>query len=212
MTDRYDTNSSIEGQFQPGSDGSVLLNKLCITHSDEMNDVELDLLIQLTDAVLDDVTDEQIITSTDLCEWHHHWLGHVYEWAGQYRLVNIGKAEFHFAAAHLIPKLMQALDDKFLSVTMPCKGMDDEQLVDALAKVHIEFILIHPFREGNGRFSRLLANIMALQAGQPLLDFSAMDDNKQRYFAAIQAGLDDYGPMKTIFRQVLHETQQNADG
>ena len=212
MTDRYATDLGVEGQFQPGSDDAVLLNKLGITRLDEMNDVELDLLIQLTDAVLDEVTAEQIITVADLCGWHQRWLGHVYEWAGRYRSVNIGKAAFHFAAAHLVPKLMQTLDDKFLSVYMACKGMDDEQLIDALAKVHIEFILIHPFREGNGRLSRLLANIMALQAGQPMLDFSAMDDNKQRYFAAIQAGLDDCEPMKTLFRQVLHETRQNAGG
>lgn len=178
-----------------------------------MNEVELDLLVQLTDAVLDDVTDEQIITAADLYEWHYRWLGRVYEWAGRYRSVNMSKAEFHFAAAHLIPRLMQALEDKFLSVYMPCKGMGDAQLIDALAKVHIEFILIHPFREGNGRLSRLLANIMVLQAGQPMLDFSYMDENKQEYFAAVQAGLDDYEPMKAIFRQVLHETQQqNAGG
>ena len=72
--------------------------------------------------------------------------------------------------------------------------------------------MVHPFREVNGRLSRLLANIMALQAGHPMLDFSVMVGNKQRYFAAVQAGLDDYEPMRALFRQVLHETQQNANG
>ena len=83
----------------------------------------------MTDAVLDDVTDEQIIKAADLCEWHRRWLGHVYEWAGL-----------------------------------------------------------------------------------PMLDFSIMDDNKENYFAAAQAGLDDYEPMKEIFMQVLHKTQKNAGG
>jgi len=90
--------------------------------------------------------------------------------------------------------------------------MGEEVLIDALAKVHIELILVHPFREGNGRLSRLLANIMALQAGQPMLDFSVMDEKKAQYFLAIQAGLDNYEPMKAIFRQVLRETQKNAGG
>ena len=53
---------------------------------------------------------------------------------------------------------------------------------------------------------------MALQAGQPMLDFSVMDEQKENYFSAVQAGLDNYEPMKAIFRQVLHETQQNAGG
>jgi hypothetical protein len=51
---------------------------------------------------------------------------------------------------------------------------------------------------------------MALQAGQPLLDFSYSDEHKKAYFAAIQAGLDNNEPMKEIFRQVLHVSQQNA--
>jgi cell filamentation protein len=107
---------------------------------------------------------------------------------------------------------MQKLESQFLSVYTPCNKMDDDQLVDALAKVHIELILIHPFREGNGRLSRLLANVMSLQAGQKMLDFSYLDHNKSEYFAAIQAGLDDAESMKVIFKQVLRETQQNANG
>ena len=177
-----------------------------------MDEVELGLLVQLTDIVLDDITDEQIIFADDLSEWHRRWLGNVYDWAGHYRSVNMGKSEFHFAAAHLIPNLMNIFEKKFLSAYMPCKGMAEEVLIDALAKVHIELILVHPFREGNGRLSRLLANIMALQAGQPMLDFSVMDEKKAQYFLAIQAGLDNYKPMKAIFRQVLHETQKNAGG
>ena len=139
-------------------------------------------------------------------------MGNVYDWTGHYRTVNIGKAEFHFAAAHLIPNLMKTFEKQFLSVYMPCKGMEEEMLIDALAKVHIELILIHPFREGNGRLSRLLANIMVLQAGQPMLYFSVMDAKKAQYFLAIQAGLDNYEPMKAIFRQVLHDTQLNLNG
>ncbi len=212
MTNRYETGHIAEGQFQIGSDDKVLKNKLDIINPNEMDEVELTLLVQLTDVVLDDITDEQIISADDRSEWHRRWLGNVYDRAGDYRSVNMGKAEFHFAAAHLIPNLMKTFEKKFLSVYMPCREMDEGVLIDALAKVHIEFILVHPFREGNGWLSRLLANIMALQAGQPMLDFSVMDKKRADYFAAIQAGLVNYEPMKAIFRQVLHETQKNAGG
>jgi cell filamentation protein len=212
MTDRYEAGHTVEGQFQERSDETVLKNKLGIIDSNEMDEIELGLLVQLTDVVIDDITLEETLTADDLSEWHRRWLGNVYDWAGRYRSVNMGKAEFHFAAAHLIPNLMKTFEKQFLSVYMPCRTMDNETLIDALAKVHIEFILIHPFREGNGRLSRLLANIMALQADQPMLDFSVMEDKKAQYFSAIQAGLDDYDPMKSIFRQVLRETKLNADG
>lgn len=211
MTDRYDTSGNPEGQFQPGSNDQVLLNKIEVTDSSEMDDIELDLLEQLTKAVLHEVEEDQMITADVLCEWHRRWLGNVYEWAGQFRSVNMGKDGFQFAAAHLIPKLMQDLNDKFLEVYTSCKGMNEEQLVEALAKVHIEYILVHPFREGNGRLARLLANIMALQAEQPMLDFTYMDNNKIEYFTAIQVGLDNDEPMKEIFRRVLHVSQTNAD-
>ena len=212
MTDRYDTSGSSEGRYQPGSDDQVLVNKLGISDHSEMEEVELDLLDQLTGALLEEVSEDQTITAMNLCEWHRRWLGNVYEWAGQYRSVNMSKGDFHFAASHLVPKLMQDFNDKYLAIYTPCNGMDEKQLIDALAKIHIEFILIHPFREGNGRLSRFLANMMSLQAGQPLLDFSYMDEKKQEYFSAIQAGLDNYDPMKEMFTQVLRVSQQNAGG
>jgi len=122
----------------------------------------------------------------------------------------IETSEFQFAAAQLIPKLMTTLNSKFLTVYTPCDQMNEDELIEALAKVHIEYILVHPFREGNGRLSRLLTNIMSLQANYPLLDFSFMDKNKSDYFLAIQAGLDNDKPMKAMFKQVLHDSLQNA--
>ena len=207
MTDRYNTSGMLQGQYQPGSNDQVLANKLGIIDPHEMDDIELNLLEQLTEAVINEVAKDQTISSDDLFEWHRRWLGNVYEWAGQPRSVNMGKDDFQFAAAYLVPELMQDFNSKFLNIYTPCHEMDEEQLVHALANVHIEYILIHPFREGNGRLSRMLATIMALQAEQPALDFSYMDENKAEYFAAIQMGLDNDEPMKAIFRQVLHASQ-----
>lgn len=86
MTDRYDTSGNPEGQFQPGSDNQVLHNKLGITDPVEMDDVELDLLEQLTVSVLDEVAEDQIITSDELSEWHRRWLGNVYDGQGVFAL------------------------------------------------------------------------------------------------------------------------------
>ena len=88
--------------------------------------------------------------------------------------------------------------------------MSEDQLTEAIAVVHVELILIHPFREGNGRLSRLLANVMALQAGWPELDYTPWDDYKTDYFAAIQAGISDYEPMKRLVRPVLREAATSA--
>lgn len=206
MTDRYETSGNLQAQFEPGSDGRVLANRLGITDPAEMADLELHLLSQLYDTVIDSMRPDQRITSADLREWHRRWLGNVYEWAGQYRTLNMGKAGFPFAACGQIPRLMEHLDRKILEPHTPTQGMTEDRLVEAIAIVHIELILIHPFREGNGRLSRLLANVMALQAGWPELDFSSWDTDKPAYFAAIQAGLDDDEPMRQRVRQVLRES------
>jgi len=91
----------------------------------------------------------------------------------------MGKDGFPFAAAAQIDRLMEDLNRDVLSRYTPCAGMSDGQLVEAIAVVHIELILIHPFREGNGRISRLLANVMALHAGKPELDFSFWDEYRE---------------------------------
>ena len=52
MTNWYDISDNVEGQFQPGSDDRVLLNKFGIISSEKMDDVELYLLEQLTTAIL----------------------------------------------------------------------------------------------------------------------------------------------------------------
>lgn len=206
MADRYDTSSSSEGQYQPGSNDTVLANKLGIVNPDEMDEIELGLLDELVNVLVDELEVDQQFRSADLCEWHRRWLGNVFPWAGKYRSVNMSKGDFQFAAAHLVPQLMVKFEEEFLRELTPCQGMDDEQLVEALANVHIEYILIHPFREGNGRLGRLLATIMALQAGKPPLDFTYLTEHMGEYIRAIHAGLDNAEPMKELFRRVLQQS------
>lgn len=52
--------------------------------------------------------------------------------------------------------------------------------------------------------ARLLADVMAVQAGNGLLDYAEWDRQKGRYFAAIQHGLaGDYDPMKRLVTAAL---------
>jgi cell filamentation protein len=92
---------------------------------------------------------------------------------------------------------MNLFESNYLSRYTPCKAMNHTQLVEAIAITHVEFILMHPFREGNGRISRLLADVMAVQAGREPLDYTAWEKEKAAYIGAIQRGMDcDYEPMK----------------
>lgn len=116
----------------------------------------------------------------------------------------MSKEGFPFAAAQLIPNLMDDFERDSLSVYTPCGGMDKHDLIEAIAICHVEFIIIHPFREGNGRLGRVLSTVMALQANMPVLDFEILEKDKGRYIQAIHAGhAGDYEPMRLIFSDVL---------
>ncbi len=172
-----------------------------------MEELEFDLLAKMQGQLLDEIEVDQPITADDLCNWHHQWLEKVYEWAGSYRGVNMAKGDFLFAASHLVPKLMLDYERDCLRQFTPCNGMGEEALCEALAICHVEFILIHPFREGNGRLARVLATIMALQGNAPLLNFGGMERNKEQYIQAIQLGhAGDYQPMRTIFSRILADS------
>ena len=91
---------------------------------------------------------------------------------------------------------------------MPCRIAARNEIIHALATVHVELLLIHPFRDGNGRLARILASLMALQAELPPLDFSMLKGKKkQEYFIAVQFGLDrNYATMEKIFDEVIERT------
>ncbi|MEO6384850.1 MAG: Fic family protein [Thermomonas sp.] len=208
---RYNVDSS-EGAFQPRSRGRVLANSLGIVRVRDMEVAETHALLDLTDALLDEVGMAQRFSVDDLRAWHRRWLGHIYPWAGDYRQVNIGKGGFQFASANLIHQLMSQFERDVVAAHSPCEGMDDTQLLAALARTHAELILIHPFREGNGRLARLLNTLMALQAGLPLLDFDGLRGQaKRNYIGAIHAALSgNYEPMERVFSQVLRRTRRTA--
>lgn len=85
-------------------------------------------------------------------------------------------------------------------------------MAHALAEVHAELILVHPFREGNGRLARLLSLLMALQAGLPPLDFSPLAARgKAAYISGIHAAMGrDYRPLAAMFARVIERTRRYA--
>jgi cell filamentation protein len=209
MVGRYDVSGIIEAQFEPGSRGRVLKNLQGIRSKREMDALEAVKLAEATDWAIRHYSADHRFTTKDVCAMHRQWLGKVYPWAGRYRQVNIGKGGFAFAMAAQVPRLMEEFERSELRRYTPCVFDDRDKVIEALAIVHCELVLIHPFREGNGRLSRLLTTLMALQAGLPLLDFSGIaGKTKQAYFLAVQAGMGrDYEPMKGIFRAVLRRSR-----
>lgn len=210
MSDRYSTSHLPEDQYEPGSDGTVLRNRKGIVDPVVMGEAETNALWQTLKKLIATTTADQAFTDSDICGMHHLWLKGIYPWAGKIRSVNIGKGGFEFAQARYIPTLLDEFEQKQLQTFTPCIFTNRDDVAHALAEVHVELMLIHPFREGNGRLGRMLATLMALQAGLPILDFSEWDGEKRdTYFGAVRTGLDrNYQPMKQLFAEVIEKTLQ----
>jgi cell filamentation protein len=206
MGSRYE--SGPEGEFEPGSRGRVLRNLLGIRRVSDMQVAESQALDAVQEWAIGAYDTQRHFTTADIRELHRRWLGGIYPWAGEYRAVNISRAGFLFAAVDRVPWLMQDLERNVLARETPCAGMDPVRLAAALARSHAELVLIHPFREGNGRCARLLALLMAMQSGLPTLDFWGFAGRgKPRYVAAIHTAMDrDYAPMQACFTDAIRRT------
>ena len=195
--------------YEPNSENAVLKNYLGIKSRETIEALEKQEL-ERTELELINIFDvNHQFSANDICNIHELWLGDIYPSAGKYRTVRMEKNGFPFAMPERIPALMEALENKYLTQYTPCNFTDSNQLAHSLAIVHVELILIHPFREGNGRTARLLADLMAMQDKKPPLNFSLIDQTKKQnsfneYILAIHAGFNgNYDAMQKLFKLFL---------
>ena len=205
---RYNVQGLEEAELESGASEPILKNLLGLKSQAALDEAEEDALKEVQNRIVDSYENIHLFTVADLCNIHALWLGKIYAWAGSYRQVNLSKDGFPFAAAAQIPNLMVRYEKDFLSRFTPCVFKDIDKVAEAIAITHAELILIHPFREGNGRLARLLANLMALQAQLPALDFEVLTlDNRQPYILAIQQSLDlNYQPLQMLFAKVIEQS------
>jgi cell filamentation protein len=147
-------------------------------------------------------------TAALLREMHRDWLGDLYEWAGRYRTLELSKGGFQWPPAFLVAKNMLKLEEGLLRAHTPCRPGKVPDVARRVAEVHAELLLVHPFREGNGRLARWLADLMALQAPLPApeyrLDGRGSESQQLRYLEAVQRGyLKDYGALTDFFCEAL---------
>jgi cell filamentation protein len=211
VSHKYDA-AGPEVEFEPGSRGRVLRNLLGITRVGDMNAAESQALELAQDAAVDQYGPNHRFTANDICALHRLWLGPIYPWAGEYRSVNIGKGGFQFAHAPRIAGLMAELERDALRRHTPCLAVKVAEVASALAEVHAELILVHPFRDGNGRLARLLTLLMALQAGLPPLDFSPLAGRgKRTYIAGIHAAMNrEYAVLTVIMSRVIERSMRRV--
>jgi len=205
---RYTTPQGPEAEFQPGSRRQVLRNRLGIIRRREMDQIEYEALAWVQDAYLKTITPNTRFTAARLCRMHRDWLGKIYSWAGQYRTVELQKGTFRWPPAFRVAENMVRFEHDLLARYTPCRAGPLLEVARRIAEVHSELLLIHPFREGNGRLARWVADLMCLQAELPVPDYGFTGKGTTRlgraYLGAVVSGYgQDYRPLTDFFAEAV---------
>ena len=120
---------------------------------------------------------------------HAYLFGGLYDFAGQIRTVNIAKGGFQFAMAQFLPQTLATIEQ------MP------ETTFEEIADKYVEMNIAHPFREGNGRATRIWLDLILKKQLQKCVDWSKIDKND--YLNAMQKSVADSSEIKRLLRSAL---------
>ena len=210
---RYRVASGSEGELEPDADAGVLRNRLHLKTVKEIDQAEFDLLLQAQRSWWSKVTLDMPFTAALICEMHRDWLGTMYEWAGHYRTVEMEKGGFRWPPAYLVEDNMARLESRLLCRLTPARQkLTNDTCLDA-ATIHAELLLVHPFRDGNGRLARWLTDLHFLQAGLSPLDHGFVGPGsvgrRTRYLEAVKRGyVGDLAPLAEVFAEALERSER----
>jgi cell filamentation protein len=206
--DRYDTSGNPEAEYVDDAK-TVLRNKLGIADLTQLQVLEEEALTTAYEALLHEVRLDTPMTCELITHIHQRIFGALYEWAGRWRTVWIRKPGVTWPPPDFLDQNMQAFERDVLAAHTPDNLTTDDRFCRAVGEIQSEFLVIHPFREGNARTIKLLSDLLAAQTGRPLLVYDKTDAGRDRYIDAAKAAFKrNYAPMTEIIRQALAAAQQ----
>lgn len=202
---RYNQSMTTNKTKHHDSDPTVPKNKLGITDAAALAEAESQAYMIALETLIGTYHGSYSFTAADVQAMHSMWLGGLYDGAGEYRGEDMSTGEVHYAPARQVGKLMEKFEKNLLAKHTPCNALSAGRMLQSLAEVHAELVLIHPFQYGTERVAMMLTTLMALQAGMPILNFQDILASKSEEYAdALKAALnEDYAPMKELFEEVI---------
>lgn len=174
----------------------VLKNKPGITNQEELDYVESQALLKAYEQSALHYLETHVFTENDIRYLHKLFLGEIYEWAGEYRTIDISSEDIRWCHAAFIESEMKRFDKMLKDLTPFTPDLSRAGILENIAQIQGELIVIHPFRDGNGRIARLLTDLLLMQTQlEPMgKDFFYDDKIRQEYYSAIREvwSLRDY--------------------
>ena len=169
----------------------VLDNKLGINNQIELSKEEERLTkkkaIQLFE--LEKLKEFEVGTFQGLAEIHKYLFEDIYYFAGKVRSENISKGNFRFASVMYLEEALEKIDK------MPQSNFDE------IIEKYIEMNIAHPFREGNGRSTRIWLDMILRKEINKVIDWSKI--NKEDYLLAMERSPIKNIEIKFLLNQAL---------
>ena len=164
----------------------ILKNKLGITDSSELAREEERISKKKALQMFEEGFLDKLNAGTfqSLSEIHKYLYEDIYEFAGEIREVNIAKGNFRFAPV------------MYLNVSIKNIEKMPQSTVDEIIEKYVEMNIAHPFREGNGRSTRIWLDLILKKEINMVVDWSLVD--KDNYLLAMERS-----PIKDIEIKVL---------
>ena len=169
----------------------ILKNKLNITRQVELAKAEEKISKQKAKQLFDsgDMEKAEVGTFRGLSFIHGYLFGDIYDFAGIIRTVNISKGNFRFAPLMYLEQSLAHID------AMPQGSFD--QIIEK----YVEMNIAHPFREGNGRTTRIWLDIILKKEIKQVIDWNRVD--KEDYLSAMERSVVKDIEIKVLLKQAL---------
>ena len=177
----------------------ALENKLGLTNEAELARAEEKIsktkALELYDTGLLDTF--AVGTFAGLAAIHRHLFEDVYAFAGQMRTVNIAKGNFRFAPVMYLAAALESID------RMP------QTTYDEIIEKYVEMNVAHPFREGNGRSTRIWLDCILKKELHQVIDWSQVD--KSDYLLAMERSPVKDMEIKALLRAARTEKVRDRE-
>jgi cell filamentation protein len=177
----------------PGT--TILRNRLNIEDQAELDEFELALFLTRAD----EPVPAGNLDYEHYKAVHHHLFQDVYDWAGKFRTIRIGKGGNWFCYPEYIDQEMQRIFGQ-LDAADHLRGLSIEDFATRAAHILAEINAVHPFREGNGRTQLAFLAMLMENAG---LSFNANQLDRERVLdAMIESFAGDEAPLAALIEDI----------
>lgn len=169
----------------------MLENKLNITNQVELAKAEEEISKQKAKQLYDsgDIDKVEVGTFKGLALIHAYLFAEIYDFAGKIRDVNIAKGNFRFAPLMYLQASLAHID-----------AMPQGNFAEIIEK-YVEMNIAHPFREGNGRATRIWLDLILKKEIKQVMDWNRVD--KDDYLSAMERSVVKDVEIKVLLKQAL---------